>query len=167
MSLVNRIRRYVVLPALLSFLAAGLGAPVSSARTQRKSSGKRHHVTAANWQRSHAPQKTRKRRYSRRHRRYRGQRAPTRERISEIQTALSKDGSYVGEPSGKMDANTAEALRKFQAAHGLNPTGKFDALTLQKLGLGSETAGIAPPLPPIGSALADPARAATQTNQRQ
>jgi hypothetical protein len=42
-------------------------------------------------------------------------------------------------------------LSKFQVANGLAPTGKLDALTLQKLGLGSETAGLAPPTPPPNS----------------
>jgi len=37
------------------------------------------------------------------------------------------------------------ALRKYQSAHGLSPTGKLDALTLEKLGLGSETAGVQHP----------------------
>jgi hypothetical protein len=44
-------------------------------------------------------------------------------------------------------------MRKFQAGHGLNPTGKLDAQTLQKLGLGSETAGVAAPLPPVATSL--------------
>jgi len=84
----------------------------------------------------------------RRSKRVKGQAAPTQERISEIQTALAKHGVFVGEPNGKWDESTSEAMKKFQAAHGLTPTGKFDALTLQKLGLGSETAGVAPPTPP-------------------
>jgi len=84
-------------------------------------------------------------------RRERGQKAPTPDRVSEIQQALSKDGSYSGTPNGKWDDATVEAMRKFQESHGLNPTGKLDAKTLQKLGLGSETAGAAPPLPPVSS----------------
>jgi len=32
------------------------------------------------------------------------------------------------------------------------PTGKLDALTLEKLGLGSETAGVATPTPPPNAA---------------
>ena len=94
----------------------------------------------------------RRRKSRRRGRRERGQRAPTPERVSEIQQALAKDGSYGGKPNGKWDASTIEAARKFQAAHGLNPTGKLDAPTLQKLGLGSETTGVAAPLPPVNSA---------------
>lgn len=84
--------------------------------------------------------------------RERGQKTPTPERISEIQQALAKDGSFAGTPNGKWDAATVEAMRKFQAGHGLNPTGKLDALTLQKLGLGSDTAGVAAPLRPVNSA---------------
>ena len=89
--------------------------------------------------------------YRRVSRREHGQKAPTEDRISEIQTALAKDGSFSGTPSGKWDASTVDAMKKFQDAHGLNPTGKLDAKTLQKLGLGSQTSGLAPPLPPVSS----------------
>src|ERR1700683_5698490 len=74
-----------------------------------------------------------------------GQMAPTPERISEIQEALAKDGSYVNPANGKWDDSTVGAMKKFQSAHGLNPSGKLDALTLQKLGLGSQTGGVAQP----------------------
>jgi hypothetical protein len=81
----------------------------------------------------------------------RGQAAPTPERISEIQDALAKRGMYSGSSSGKLDDSTADALKKFQASNHLNPNGKLDAPTLQKLGLGSETAGLAAPTPPPNS----------------
>jgi len=84
-------------------------------------------------------------------RRVRGQKAPTSGRISEIQAALGKDGSFNGTPNGKWDNATVEAMKKFQESHGLNPSGKLDAKTLQKLGLGSQTAGLAPPMPPVSS----------------
>jgi peptidoglycan hydrolase-like protein with peptidoglycan-binding domain len=84
-------------------------------------------------------------------RRQQGQKAPAPDRISEIQTALAKDGSFAGTPSGKWDASTVDAMKKFQEGHGLNPSGKLDAKTLQKLGLGSQTAGLAPPMPPVSS----------------
>jgi len=73
--------------------------------------------------------------------------APTPSRISEIQTALSREGAYQGEPSGKWDPTTVDAMRQFQNDHGLNPSGKIDALTLQKLGLGSQVSGMGAPLP--------------------
>jgi hypothetical protein len=40
-------------------------------------------------------------------------------------------------------------MKKFQGAHGLTPSGKLDAKTLQQLGLGSQTAGIAAPTPAV------------------
>jgi peptidoglycan hydrolase-like protein with peptidoglycan-binding domain len=98
-------------------------------------------------------------------RRERGQKAPTPDRITEIQQALAKDGSFTGTPNGKWNDSTVEAMKKFQAGHGLNPSGKLDALTLQKLGLGSQTAGVAAPLPPVttSSIAATP----TQTAKRE
>jgi peptidoglycan hydrolase-like protein with peptidoglycan-binding domain len=84
-------------------------------------------------------------------RRVRGQKEPTSDRISEIQKALGKDGSFSGSPNGKWDSATVDAMKKFQESHGLNPSGKLDAKTLQKLGLGSQTAGLAPPVPPVNS----------------
>jgi peptidoglycan hydrolase-like protein with peptidoglycan-binding domain len=84
--------------------------------------------------------------------RVKGQAAPTADRISEIQEALAQRGAFSGTPSGKWDDSTVEAMKKFQASSGLNATGKLDAPTLQKLGLGSETAGLAAPTPPPNSA---------------
>ncbi len=84
-------------------------------------------------------------------RRVRGQRAPTPERIHEIQAALAREGVYAAQSTGKWDAATVEAMKRFQAAHNLNPTGKLDALSLQQLGLGSVTAGRAAPRPPLTS----------------
>lgn len=75
------------------------------------------------------------------------QMAPAPSRISEIQAALAKDGAYEGTPNGRWDAATIDAMRQFQNKHDLNPTGKIDALTLQKLGLGSQVAGMGAPLP--------------------
>ena len=77
----------------------------------------------------------------------RAQAAPTPARISEIQSALAAQGSYKGQPNGKWDAATVQAMKDYQSAHGLTATGKLDALTLQRLGLGSEIAGRAAPLP--------------------
>jgi peptidoglycan hydrolase-like protein with peptidoglycan-binding domain len=97
---------------------------------------------------SSASSKTRKTSSRKGRKKERGQQAPTADRISEIQTALSKDGSYSGTPNGKWDDSTVAAMRNFQTTHGLNPSGKLDAPTLQKLGLGSQTAGVAAPIIP-------------------
>lgn len=76
-----------------------------------------------------------------------GQTAPTPDRIKEIQTALQREGAYQGEPTGKWDAATIDAMKTYQDKNGLGATGKIDALTLQKLGLGSNTAGKGAPVP--------------------
>lgn len=75
----------------------------------------------------------------------RGQQAPAPERVKEIQAALAERGFYKGEPSGKWDQKSQEAMKAFQEANNLRATGKIDALSLQALGLGSEIAGAAPP----------------------
>ena len=100
-------------------------------------------------------------------RRERGQKEPTTDRISEIQQALAKNGSYAGEPNGKWDDSTVEAMKKFQESHGLSPTGKLDAKTLQQLGLGGSTAGVAPPLPSATAKLSKLTPPSPQTSQRQ
>jgi peptidoglycan hydrolase-like protein with peptidoglycan-binding domain len=126
----------------LALLIAALGVSVAVAAAGQTAKSK----TAA----SSASAKTRKA-SKKSHRKERGQQAPTPDRISEIQAALSKDGSFNGTPSGKWDDSTVAAMRSFQSAHGLSPTGKLDALTLQKLGLGSQTAGVAAPIIPPNS----------------
>ncbi len=100
-----------------------------------------------------------KRRHRRRHFEPK-QKAPTPDRISEIQTALGRDGYYKDDPNGKWDSATVAAMEKFQADHGLDSTGKIDALTLQKLGLGSDIAGVdAPRTPMPGAPASHPAQA--------
>ncbi len=141
---------------LLSLLVAGLGLPASSLHarttttqtTKKKTSSKSSTRGKATSSKTTSGRrgKTTKRTSSRRDK---GQKAPTAERVSEIQTALAKDGSFSGTPNGKWDDSTVAAMKKFQAGHALNPSGKLDAKTLQQLGLGSQTAGIAPPTPPV------------------
>ena len=89
----------------------------------------------------------------------RGQKAPTPDRIREIQGALNREGAFGGQPTGKWDDATVNAMKKFQENQGLNPTGKIDAVTLVKLGLGSDTAGKGAPIP-TASTTAPPAASA-------
>ncbi len=90
-----------------------------------------------------------------------GQAVPSPDRIKEIQSALQKDGSYQGEPNGKWDEPTVEAMKKYQDKNGFNPTGKIDAGSLNKLGLGSDTAGKGAPVP-AASSTASPAASSSQ-----
>jgi len=102
---------------------------------------------------AHARKSTKARKGASRKKKVRGQAEPTTERITEIQSALARNGAYAGDPTGKWDDSTTEAMKKFQSEHGLSPTGKFDSLTLQKLGLGSDTAGLGAPTPPGNAAV--------------
>jgi peptidoglycan hydrolase-like protein with peptidoglycan-binding domain len=122
--------------------ASSSAAPASSTTaSKKKKSSKKHHAS----------------------KREPTQKAPTPERISEIQSALARGGYYQGNPNGKWDSNTISAMQKFQSDNGLSNSGKIDATTLQKLGLGSGTAGVDAPKPPTPKA-ATSAPAATTTS---
>jgi peptidoglycan hydrolase-like protein with peptidoglycan-binding domain len=134
---------------LLAVLTAGaLGVPAVSAQTTSTTTQKAAHKTHASATSSH---KTSGKTSKKKVKKVKGQAAPTPERITEIQQALSKKGVYSGSPTGQWDDTTTESMKQFQTANGLTPTGKLDALTLQKLGFGSETAGLAAPTPPPNS----------------
>jgi hypothetical protein len=158
----------IIRPALLVLLTgslAGLGvpagfgqakvAPKSAAKKKPNRTSQAAPTSVASSKKSAAKPSgksaARSSKTSKKARKQPGQKAPTNDRITEIQTALARDGSFRGSPSGRWDDDTTEAMRKFQAGHGLNPSGKLDAPTLQRLGLGSQTAGIAAPTPPPGA----------------
>ncbi len=138
----------------LAFLGAVLllsAAPISS------SPGKKQPVESS-LKSTDSSRKTSTKR-SKGRRRDRGPKAPTPDRIREIQSALAREGAYSGEPNGKWDSASVEAMKRFQASHGLSPTGKLDAHSLQKLGLGSGVAGLAAPsapAPPVPATLLRP-----------
>jgi peptidoglycan hydrolase-like protein with peptidoglycan-binding domain len=143
---------------ILAALAVGSLTLPAAGAAQTTSASKASHKTATGSAAGKSTTGTAKKRSgksgkssSRRGKRVKGQAAPTVDRVNEIQGALAKNGAYSGTPSGKWDDSTVEAMKKFQSTHGLNPTGKMDALTLEKLGLGSETAGMGVPTPPPNS----------------
>lgn len=117
----------------------------SAAATNKPAPRKASLVTVA------ARKRRRHRYYSRRYR-YHGPTRPSASRVTEIQTALARGGYYKGDPNGKWDASSVQAMRNFQEDHGLDGNGKIDALSLQKLGLGSEIAGVDAPRPPAPKA---------------
>jgi peptidoglycan hydrolase-like protein with peptidoglycan-binding domain len=116
-------------------------APATSTAAKKKKSSKKHHAS------KHEPT----------------QKAPTPERISEIQSALARGGYYQGAPNGKWDSNTVAAMQKFQSDNGLSSSGKIDAPSLQKLGLGSGTAGVDAPKP-LAPATSTAGSSATTSN---
>src|SRR5690348_5216818 len=167
------------LAIILSFLFACVGVCAASApaapparNSAAPSASRKHHAAKKSAAKKSPSQKAslqtvavrtrrhRRRRYYSRRYRYRGPLHPSRERVSEIQSALARSGYYKGDPNGKWDARTIDAMRNFQEDHGINGTGKIDALSLQKLGLGSEIAGVDAPRPrapqgpvPVGQAI--------------
>ena len=72
------------------------------------------------------------RKSSSRTKRVKGQAAPTADRINEIQSALARKGEYTGTPSGKWDDSTVEAMKKFQASHGLSTLMRFGRSTVPR-----------------------------------
>jgi peptidoglycan hydrolase-like protein with peptidoglycan-binding domain len=135
------IPRRIMHLGLSLLITAGLGVCGRAAATTPKTTNSKSSTSSVS-------SKTRKAAKKSSRRKEKGQQTPTADRISEIQQALGKNGSFSGTPNGKWDDSTVEAMKSFQTTHGLNPSGKLDAPTLQKLGLGSQTSGVAAPTPP-------------------
>jgi peptidoglycan hydrolase-like protein with peptidoglycan-binding domain len=125
----------IIAGIVLAGAVVGAEMPLAHAQTPASSSGSAAPSTTA-------PAKKKKKHHSRHEPK---QMAPTPDRIEEIQSALASNGYYQGTPNGKWDSITVAAMQKFQGDHGLDANGKLDALSLQKLGLGSEIAGVSAP----------------------
>ena len=63
---------------------------------------------------------------------------PDPERAREIQEALRREGYLAAPSSGKWDEATRNAMARYQKDQGFSVTGKPDALSLKKMGLGSK-----------------------------
>ena len=61
---------------------------------------------------------------------------PTTDRYKEIQQALSDKGYFRGTPDGLWNAESVDALKRFQKDQNLDPDGKIGSLSLMALGLG-------------------------------
>lgn len=150
-----RFRRFMwgALPAMLmaiSLLAPGLHA-ARRPHPVKHHARKAHLHVVARRHATHSARRRVRRWHRRRYIRYRYRSHPSRDRIEQIQRALVRGGFYQGDPSGRWDSSTIDAMKSFQQAHGLEPTGKIDAKSLQQLGLGSDVAGLAPPRPLIAA----------------
>jgi peptidoglycan hydrolase-like protein with peptidoglycan-binding domain len=64
--------------------------------------------------------------------------APTPERYRDIQGALALKGYLKAAPTGVWDAESADALKRFQHDQSLEPSGKVNSLSLIALGLGAK-----------------------------
>jgi peptidoglycan hydrolase-like protein with peptidoglycan-binding domain len=71
------------------------------------------------------------------------------EKIASVQQTLKEQGFYYGEVTGRKDADTTAAIRRFQIRNGLKITGNLDAETERSLRLGATgSARATPALPP-------------------
>jgi len=77
--------------------------------------------------------------------RKRGQQAIDSPRARQIQEALIRQRYMEGEPSGKWDAATQDALRRYQSDQGWQSKTVPDSRALIKLGLGPSTDGLLNP----------------------
>jgi peptidoglycan hydrolase-like protein with peptidoglycan-binding domain len=57
------------------------------------------------------------------------------EKVKAAQQALKDKGHDPGDVDGRMGAKTKAALRDFQKAQGIQPSGRLDAKTMQSLGM--------------------------------
>jgi peptidoglycan hydrolase-like protein with peptidoglycan-binding domain len=71
--------------------------------------------------------------------------SPTSEQVRQVQQALKDKGQDPGAIDGVMGAKTQAALKNYQQAEGLKPTGRLDAETMAKLGVSDVGAPSAAP----------------------
>jgi peptidoglycan hydrolase-like protein with peptidoglycan-binding domain len=56
--------------------------------------------------------------------------------VSQVQSALAREGYYRGAIDGSVGPATRNAIRRFQSKHGLEVNGQIDRPVLEALGLG-------------------------------
>lgn len=59
----------------------------------------------------------------------------TADQIKQAQAILKQRSFYSGEQTGKLDADTRSALKKYQQAESLKVTGTLNRITLEKMGI--------------------------------
>lgn len=60
--------------------------------------------------------------------------SPAQQRVAKVQTALNANGAQLT-VDGKWGPQTSSALKAYQQAHSLKPTGKMDGATAKALGV--------------------------------
>jgi peptidoglycan hydrolase-like protein with peptidoglycan-binding domain len=118
----------VAVTALLSATLAFAGTN-SSEKSAAKPAAK---VQSTSHHSHHASKKVRKKRV-------RGQKAIDSDRVRQIQEALIREHYMKGEPSGKWDASTQQALHRYQSDQGWQSKTVPDSRALIRLGLGPDS----------------------------
>jgi peptidoglycan hydrolase-like protein with peptidoglycan-binding domain len=114
--------RKLTAPAVLLLLSASL-----SAQTSQKPAS--HHTAKTHKVSHHGGKKSRK---------PRGQQAIDGERARQIQAALIHEHYMSGQPSGKWDDSTQQAMRRYQADQGWQSKSIPDSRALIRMGLGPD-----------------------------
>jgi peptidoglycan hydrolase-like protein with peptidoglycan-binding domain len=126
------------------FLASNLAAAATttSSGRQKKASAPSSSSKSA---KSKAQRSGKKKRYSSRRWKSRGQQAIKEDRAREIQAALIREHYLTGEPTGKWDERTKQALARYQADRGWQSKRLPDSRALIQLGLGPTHEGLLNP----------------------
>src|SRR5271167_38819 len=116
-----KIRKWLPVAVTLALVCASSSSGASAAQTSQTDTSSAA-PAAKPVSTASKPSTARKSSKKRRTRRAPMPKAPTPDRISEIQTALSHGGYYQGDSNGKWDSNTVAAVQKFQSANDLDAT---------------------------------------------
>jgi peptidoglycan hydrolase-like protein with peptidoglycan-binding domain len=126
----------------LSFLLTG---PMWATTTTATSKPKPQHLQSASTHSGSTNSKHHSKKSSKSAAKSHGQRGISEDRTREIQTALIREHYLSGEPTGKMDQSTKDALTRYQAANGWQTKITPDSRALIKLGLGPDHKGLLNP----------------------
>ena len=141
----RRLAEVVLLVAAVSFSGVAIAETQSPSASASKSA---HHKT--HHRKSHK-------------KRVRGQKAIDGDRAREIQQALIREHYLKGEPTGKWDASTQQAMRHYQADQGWQSKTVPDSRALIRLGLGPDTEHLLNPESAMTTAPVKPSSASTNT----
>jgi len=87
--------------------------------------------------------------------------------ISSVQQTLKDQGFYYGEITGRKDADTTAAIRRYQIRNGLQITGELSAETQKSLGIKGAVSAPAPTVAPSRAATPPPVRAPILNETRE
>lgn len=105
-------RRTLFLTTMLALLLLGFSIAASAQNTNSSTDN----TTAANTNRKRGPV-------------FRA----TKDQINQAQAILKQRGFYAGEQTGKLDPDTREGLKKYQASEGIKVNGTLNKITLEKM----------------------------------
>lgn len=130
------VRTCLVCALAVTPLLASSASPTASTKAKKSGSSVTHKSLSSKAAKSKTASSRKGSAKGKKSKRVRGQQKIDVERTHQIQEALIKQHYLSGEPTGKWDASTEAALRKFQADNGWQNKTVPDSRALIKLGLG-------------------------------